>query len=242
MARVGKFLCLALAFVGLEAAFADKYPTGAEDSKVFRTQVKAEELFSRGDYSRALFIYEKELARAGDKYAQYMTGYMYLMGYGANSDPVLASAWYRLAAERDAPEFIAVRDRLMRKLSAEDRVRSDSLYRELRREMSDVAIVLSLLAIERRRLDEKVTGTRLHGATSSVRMMDPETGRMVDVEVYRNRVRQSIQVRLDFLTEALGIEQMDADLSSREFAELREHVDEYLSRIDGADDAFVDSR
>ena len=240
--RIGILFCLLVVAGVVAPAYAGENPTGPEDSGLLRTQVKAEELFSRGQYKRSLFIYEKELARAGDKFAQYMTGYMYLMGYGAQSDPVLASAWYRLAAERDAPEFIAVRDQLMKSLSPEDKARSDRLYGALRKDISDVAIVMSLLAIERRRLDENVTGTRLRGSTSSVRMMDPETGRMIDVEVYRNRVEQSIQMRLDFITSTIGLEPLNADLTDRQFGELRDQVSAYLSQIDDSGENYVDNR
>ena len=110
IARIGIALVMLFALAGGAAAQWEDYPAGPIDSKTLRTQSKAEKLYERGDFKRALFIYEKELAKTGDKYAQYMTGYMYLMGHGAPSDPVLASAWYRLAAERRAPEFIAVRE------------------------------------------------------------------------------------------------------------------------------------
>ena len=114
-------------------------------TRTMRTQAKAESLYQRGDYKRAHFIYSSDLARQGDKYAQYMTGYMYLMGLGVEADPVKASAWYRIAAERRAPEFVTVRDQVLRTLNDEQRTRSDELYVELRKEYSDLLIIMELL-------------------------------------------------------------------------------------------------
>lgn len=57
---------------------------GGEDfaSHTVRIQAKAESLYLQGHWERAQFIYEHELAPIGDKYAQYMVGYMYLNGQG----------------------------------------------------------------------------------------------------------------------------------------------------------------
>lgn len=105
-------------------------------------QVKVDRLFERGEYDRAYLIYRNELAPLGDKYAQYMVGYMHLTGMGADKDPALASAWYRLAAERRTPEFVALRDQVMQELPAEQLGQSDALYRQLRHEYSDLAVLL----------------------------------------------------------------------------------------------------
>ena len=45
-------------------------------------QDRVDELYERGKYDRAYLIYRDELALAGDKYAQYMVGFMYLTGKG----------------------------------------------------------------------------------------------------------------------------------------------------------------
>ena len=242
IARTGILLCLFYAIAGFLPAHAGEYPTGAEDSKTLRIQAKAEELFSRGDYERALIIYEKELAKTGDKYSQYMTGYMYLMGHGVQADRALASAWYRLAAERGAPQYAEVRDRLMNSLSPEDLARSDALFVELRKELSDVALVMMLIERDRKRLDESVTGSRLPASSSLITVVDPSTGRSVSYEVFENRIRRNIEARLDFLTSLLDLEPLDADITDRQFAELSEHVDDFLSQVDNNGDAFVDSR
>jgi TPR repeat protein len=92
------------------------------DSKTLSVQAKAEEFFARGDFRRAYVIYLSDLAPIGDKYAQYMLGFMFGGGLGVDQDPALASAWYRLAAERGEPaEFLAIRDESLAQLDAADR-------------------------------------------------------------------------------------------------------------------------
>ena len=94
-------------------------------------QIKVDRLFERAEYDRAYFIYRNELAPRGDKYAQYMVGYMHLTGIGADKDLTLASAWYRLSAERGTPEFVSLRDQVMQELPSEQRDQSDAVYRQL---------------------------------------------------------------------------------------------------------------
>ena len=61
------------------------------------------------EYERAFMIYEKELAPLGDKYAQYMVGYMYLNAQSVLQDKISALAWFRIAAERGERCFPALR-------------------------------------------------------------------------------------------------------------------------------------
>ena len=137
--ELNRILTILIAAIGLLHFGAGYTQQGAGaprpvDARTLRVQEKAEELFERGDYGRAHFIYRNELAPIGDKYAQYMLGFMSLTGLGVREDPIVASAWYRLAAERDSPEFIAVRDELFRRLDEIDMERSDALYLRLRQE------------------------------------------------------------------------------------------------------------
>ena len=55
------------------------FPGGATDHATLRTQERVEQLYISKSYERAYFIYRKELAPRGDKYAQYMIGYMHFM-------------------------------------------------------------------------------------------------------------------------------------------------------------------
>ena len=87
---------------------------------LLQLHARVDELYERGEFERAYLIYRDELASIGDKYAQYMVGFMHLTGKGVDEDPVAASAWYRLAAERGTPEFVAVRDFLLTSLTPEE--------------------------------------------------------------------------------------------------------------------------
>ena len=216
-----------------------EFPTGDLDSRTLRIQTKAEGLYQRGDFKRAHFIYASELAQLGDKYAQYMTGYMYLMGQGIAEDPVRASAWYRIAAERKSPEFVAVRDQLLRTLNAEQRAHSDTLYVDLRSELSDLVIVMKLLEKDLEELQAETTGSRVAGRSSAVMIIDPRTGEPMSADYYRNRIARTVQTRLDFVTVRHDIESLDADLSGAEVAALWDRITEYVAVVDDESDVFV---
>lgn len=141
------------------------------DSRTLTVQRGVEELFQRGEFERAYFIYRNELVPAGDKYAQYMVGYMHLTGMGTDEDPVAAYAWYRLAAERDTPEFVAVRNQLMHDLQADERRRSDAHYLRLRRQFSDLVV---LVASIKRNLGElkPTTGSRIPTESATISVVD----------------------------------------------------------------------
>ena len=108
-------------------------------------QEAADSAFAKGDYGQALELYQKELAPLGDKYSQYMVGYMYLAGKGVQEDAILASAWYRLAAQRETEQYVRIRDSLLALFNDEQRSQSDELYIDLRREMGDLTLVGQLI-------------------------------------------------------------------------------------------------
>ena len=64
----------------------NSFPQMPVDAKTVRVQKQAEEVYERTDYERAFFIYSRELAPIGDKYGQYMVGFMYLTGKGVEED------------------------------------------------------------------------------------------------------------------------------------------------------------
>ena len=216
-----------------------EFPTGSLDSRTLRTQTKAEGLYEKGDFKRAHFIYANELARQGDKYAQYMTGYMYLMGEGVAVDPVRASAWYRMAAERRSPEFVSVRDQLLSTLTPEQRSRSDALYLELRTELSDIVIVMKLLESGLEDLRTETTGSRVAARASAVTIIDPDTGVPMSADHYRNRILRTVQTRLDFVTAGLDIDPLDARLTDAEIDALWDRITEHVAEVDDDGDAFV---
>ncbi len=204
------------------------------DARTLSVQAKAEELFEREDYHRAHIIYLNDLAPIGDKYAQYMLGFMSLTGLGVEQDPVLASAWYRLAAERGEPgEFVAIRDELLDNLDAVDRERSDQVYLGLRRKYSDIAISMREVREEYENLTQVSTGSRLGGTSSAVAILEPRTGssRSADALIYRSQRR--MQAHLDNITATLGIDRINAEtVTTGDVANLGDLVRDYVQRID----------
>jgi len=235
-------LTLAMILSGPVQAQWAEYPTGDLDSRMVRIQAKVEKLYERGDYKRAHFIYANELSVKGDKYAQYMTGYMYMMGQGVEQDRVRASAWYRLAAERRVPEFMAVRDQALRTLTAEQRARCDELYVELRQQYSDLVVVMGLLKNDLEALKKPTTGSRLTRAGGMVTVIDPKTGMPTSPDQIRNRDLRTAQTRLDFITARLGIDPIKATEADKQMEFLSERVREFVSAVDDmVDGSDVDS-
>ena len=201
------------------------------DTSTLRLQTKAEELYRNGHWERAHFIYVNELAAIGDKYSQYMAGYMCLHGKGVPRDKVKASAWYRLAAERGGADFVAVRDQVLESLSEEDRLASDAVFVELRMRYSDLVLMLDDLGRVREALNAAPTGSRLPGGSSPVTVVDPQTGRAIARGEYVRRLEKNMQAQLDYIAEKLGTEPLDPNMTDPEFDELRESVMAYLRVI-----------
>ena len=201
-------------------------------SHAVRIQSKAESLYLQGHWQRAHFIFEHELAPIGDKYAQYMVGYMYLNGQGVPRDPVVASAWYRLAAERDVPEFAAVRDQLLESLSPDELAQSDKRFVELRKEYSDLVVTLDIVRKERRLRRAETTGSRLGGGASPVTVIMPRNGMAMTREEFLSRGDEKMELWLNYITRELGIDSLSANLTDKEFEGLAARVDEYLEIID----------
>ena len=215
------------------AAFAQSagpFPGSAVDAKTLRIQERVEELYEQGDYDRAFFNYRNELAPIGDKYAQYMVGYMYLTGTGVNEDPVLASAWYRLAAERSYKEFLNERDHILGLFSDIDLIRSDSLYLQLRREYSDVVLLLELVKDDVDMLEAR-TGSRLSGGGGSVTIVDVRSGSSISGDRMYGEIRKRIESRLRFMGTQLDLPNLDTDPDDVDVDELEIIVGEFVDSI-----------
>ncbi len=230
-------ICVALsACLALSGAFAQDVSSSGgyvKDARILSIQDKAEELFEREDYKRAHIIYRNELAPIGDKYAQYMVGFMSMTGLGVHEDPVLASAWYRLAAERHTAEFIAVRDDLHRRLDTVEMERSDGIYLRLRREYSDIAVRMREVRKDYELLRSGPTGSRMGRSSSPVIIVKPREGSSMSMDAYEHEVERRMQKHLDFIARALEIERVDADqLGSTQLDGLEAQVMAYVSRID----------
>jgi len=136
-----------LAAAGTVTTVAGESSLGQEPSRrVTKLQEKVDSLFEDKDYDRAMSVYRADLAPLGDKYAQYMIGYMYLTGKGVARDLITASAWYRLSAERDQELFVSAREEVLSMFDDERRARSDSAYLALRRELGDIALLSALIS------------------------------------------------------------------------------------------------
>ena len=174
------------------------FPGEPIDNRTRAIQESVESIYSAGDYERALVIYEGDLAPIGDKYAQYMVGYMHLNAEGVPRDPVEALAWYRLAAERGTPQMVEVRDRLAAALTPAQTAASDRVFVDLWRRMSDRVLLVELI---RRDMDvlRRQTGSRIPGsrAASPLQILRPD-GETVDPNFYRE-VRARLQARIDYL-------------------------------------------
>ncbi len=221
-------VCLTAA--GAVAENAGPFPGSAVDSKTMRIQEMVEDLFEQGDYERAHFIYRNELSPIGDKYAQYMVGYMYWTGTGVGEDPILASAWYRLAAERSYQEFQDERDLILAGFSEAELLHSDNQYLQLRRQYSDVVILLKLIEADID-MSSARTGSRLSGGGGSVTIVDARTGSSVSGDQYFGQIRRRVTARLKFMAKQLDMPDLNTDPGDVDLDDLWRIVDEWVETI-----------
>lgn len=193
-------------------------------------QQKVEELYERGEYERALFIYKKELAPIGDKYAQYMIGYMYWTGTGVEEDLATAVAWLRLAAERSNPEFVAARDQAKRSLSAAEAARSDRRYLELRQQYSDAVILLGLIRADIESMRPR-TGSRITGGGRPLMIFDPQSGSAMSADEHNRRIRKRVENSLKFLVRQLNHEGLATNIDDVDIDELETLVRSHVATV-----------
>jgi hypothetical protein len=222
---------VACLFVSLAAAQSNSsFPQTPVDAKTVRVQNKAEEVYSRTEYERAFSIYINELAPIGDKYAQYMIGFMYLTGKGIEEDRVAASAWYRLAAERDTKEFVQVRDQVLRSLDDEERAESDRLFIELRRQYGDLVLLSKAIRDDYEQL-QSFTGSRISGGGSPVVVVQM-SGSTSSGPDYYHRIEKRLQARLDYIAQYAKVGIVDHDVHTFNIEEVEQKIDNYLGRLD----------
>lgn len=213
-----QLLCLtAFLLLAAVASAGESFPGQSPDNSRIKTQQKADKLFENGDYKRAMFIYRKELAPVGDKFAQYMVGYMHYAGRGVDEDPVTASAWYRLAAERNEENFVKARGLLMSLLNDEQRARSDSIYQELRGEMGDVVLISRLINedlsfLASRRGNEMIFREEFERLNFGQK-----------VSVYKDAAER-LEQRIDYLVEVAATDAAASDLEREKVRLLAEDV------------------
>lgn len=209
------FLLLAAAATMLLASvgqvWADDFPGSKPDRRIIKTQQQVDELFEKGDYERAYFIYRNELAPLGDKYAQYMVGYMSIVGKGVVRDYIAGSAWYRLAAERGDENFTRARDEVLQLFNDEQRMQSDKKYAELRLLFSDAMIVVKLIEQDLDIVEDRVPGNTLTYSPADITAIsNANRAKLAD------EAKDRIADRIQFLQEAAAVtEAMSAEEKAR---------------------------
>jgi TPR repeat protein len=147
------------------------FPGVPPDERTMRAQERVEELYESGDYARAMLIYKQDLAPKGDKYAQYMVGYMYLTGQSVPRSKARALAWYRLAGERGEPAILQARDALIQQMSEPEVAESSVIFAELWKDMGDNRILLDLIHDDMALLKQR-TGTRLANSSTPLTIIN----------------------------------------------------------------------
>ncbi|MGB5332967.1 MAG: hypothetical protein WBM80_03495 [Woeseiaceae bacterium] len=225
------FALIALTTTHVEAQRSFALASDLADPRTVKVQRKVEQLFERGDFERAYFIYRNELAPVGDKYAQYMVGFMHLTGMGIEEDTIAASAWYRLAAERGTPQFVAVRDMLLSDMTADERRQSDRLFLEVRREYSDLVILLA--SIKRGVRDARpATGSRLARGSSPMTIINANSpNHPQSSAIYYGRIESDLEQKLVMLAEIGDFPDLETDPARFDINEVERLVTERLANI-----------
>lgn len=178
------------------------FPGWAPSDAMVRIQEKAEAAFEAGKYRKAMWLYEKELAPIGDKYAQYMIGYMHENGLSVPRDPVRAGAWYLLAAERGHEQIVAAAESLQHSLRPAQLAAARSLAATLKETMGDKELVRRAIRRDIERL-RSMAGTRIR--PSSRRNCGGLAGRVyvgatsVSFDQYCEAVNDRIDARMAYL-------------------------------------------
>jgi len=201
------------------------------DAKRQEIHDRADWLYRQADYRQAFLIYRNELAEMGDKYGQYMVGYMYLAGKGVEQDRIAASAWFRLAAERGGDQVVAVSDKLWLGLDTSQQSQSDELFVNLRKRYGDLALVMKAARDDCDLLRSR-TGSRLGNSTSALMVIDPNDAAASPLEEdYYGRIEDRVRSRLKFVALYTGIEIEVDDPRRFDMASLDKQVDEFLNEL-----------
>ena len=222
-------MCLQVSLAGAQTT--KSFPELPIDARTARVQSQADEVYERTDYKRAFFIYRNELVPIGDKYGQYMVGFMYLTGKGVEQDIIAASAWYRLAAERGTRQFERARDNLLHKLDSSQLAESDRLFVEIRKQYGDLAILARAIRKDYETLMGR-TGSRLGSDSSPVAVVDMNTsGATRSGSEYYGRVERRLQARLAYIIEHVEVGIIDLDSDNIDMDSLEKQVAAHLGRL-----------
>lgn len=92
----------------------------------------------RGDYEDAMRHFRRA-AYYGDKYSQHRISLLYWHGVGVARDPAQAYAWADLAAERQYPQFLVLREKMWEALDEAQRSQALVVGRDLYVQFGDAA-------------------------------------------------------------------------------------------------------
>ena len=208
-----QLLGLALCVIGATALAGEGFPGRAPDRNIIKTQEKVDSLVERGKYERAMFIYRHELAPLGDKYAQYMIGFLYLAGKGVEVDLATAAAWYRLAAEREQETFVNEHAKLFSLLNDDQRRRAEVVYLELRSELGDATLIAKLVEDDLERLRGRIKENPFSQDAVSRSNFERQ-------EVQSERTVKRIRLRIAYLEEKLQTDAGVIDIEQQRFEDL----------------------
>ena len=203
------------------------FPAAEIDRRTLRTQEGVEKIFVSGNFDRAYFIYRKDLAPRGDKYAQYMVGYMHFTGTGVPENHSVALAWYRLAAERGEPSISQARDKLQESLSATDVATADSLFAELKAEIGDQALVYRLVQDDLELLRDR---RHMSMKAGPALIIHRRYGYMSGAHYYQ-LIQNRLADRLAYLKQHLDVVDVDS-AETEEFAKIESEIKELIADID----------
>ncbi len=222
-----------IALLAAAVAFAQTYPSfpgGETDRRTLRTQERVAELYVQGTFDRAYFIYRNELAPRGDKYAQYMIGYMHLTGTGVPEDAAVALAWYRLAAERGEPSISVARDELEETLSSMQVAASDDLFAELKSELSDRVLIFDLVQKDLDILRDSAGSGKPRGG-GHMPVIDRRYG-MISGAQYYQLIKTRLSARLKYLKGQVEVIDVERSPETKELAEIETEILQLIAEID----------
>lgn len=217
--------------VTVEAQTYKAFPGETMNRRTLDTQARVEELYEAGEYDRALLIYEKELAPLGDKYAQYMVGYMHLYARGAPQDNIAALAWYRIAAERGEPALLLARDRLLASMAPAEVAVSNRIFLDLWQRIGDTRLIMELVRADMNTLKNR-TGSRIsRSVNSGPALIYRPSGELLPPNYYRD-VRVRLEARLSYLETKVEIRDVDIELEDEALKLLEQQVKAELAAME----------
>ena len=174
-----------------------------------------------------MLIYRHELAPLGDKYAQYMIGFMHLAGKGVEEDISAAAAWYRLAAEREQETFVNEYAKLWSLLNDGQKRRADEIYIGLRSELGDAALIAKLIEADLQSLSSRIRENPFSQDTVSRSNFDRQ-------ESVNERTVKQIRTRMDYLEQKLESDPAVVEIERQRFSELAARVEQEIEEFEAS--------